>query len=249
MHPEFIAQRRSALQTYINEVLMNSILASSLPVKRFVDPESYSIPFHDLALQNASMCLRSEGQYALGTSLGSIGWRLRKHYFKVFQKQNSKNSPSQSSSSKHHLVKTSSQTQPGGGVGGTTNGGDTTVQEYLLSWTEYGPDKYIDEKEIHNVFKNLGGIQHPYIQPLEFVVTNDNGALVIRKFNKQGTLKDILCGSQPLNPFLSKYGNPKGRAPLPLKEVAMYGRQILEALRFLHSKGLAYGKSTTAPPI
>lgn len=117
----------------------------------------------------------------------------------------------------------------------------SNVQEYLLSWTEYGPDKYIDEKEIHNVFKNLSGIQHPYIYPIEYVVTNDCGALIIRKLNKSGSLKDILCGSLPLNPFLTKYGNPKTRHPLPLKEVALYGRQILEALRFLHSKGLPYG--------
>lgn len=51
----------------------------------------------------------------------------------------------------------------------------------------------------------------------------------------------MLCNANPLNPFLAKYGSPKGRSPLPLKELAMYGRQILEALRFLHSKGMPYG--------
>lgn len=104
MHPEFIAQRRIELQEFINTVLMNPILASSLTTKRFVDPDSYTIPFHDLALQYSTMCLRTEGVYTVGQSLGSIGWRLRKHYFKVVQKSsNSKQSPGQSSTK--HLVK------------------------------------------------------------------------------------------------------------------------------------------------
>jgi len=46
MHPEFIAQRRLDLQNFINTVLMNPILASSLPTKKFVDPDNYSNPFH-----------------------------------------------------------------------------------------------------------------------------------------------------------------------------------------------------------
>lgn len=46
MRPDFIAERRRELQIYINTVLMNPILASSLPAKRFVDPDSYSQSFH-----------------------------------------------------------------------------------------------------------------------------------------------------------------------------------------------------------
>lgn len=44
--PDFIAQRRIELQEYINKVLMNPILASSLATKKFVDPELYMTPFH-----------------------------------------------------------------------------------------------------------------------------------------------------------------------------------------------------------
>lgn len=192
------------------------------------------------------MCLRTEGIYTIGQSLGSIGWRIRKHYFKVFHKpSHTKNSPGQSSGK--HLVKSGSQTQSKSGSSSTTTNGQSNdasaniPSELVLSWTEYGPDKYIDDKEIHNVFKYIAGIQHPYIMPLAYVASNDSGALIIRKFNKSGSLKDILCGSSPMNPFLSKYGNPKGRHPLPLKEVALYARQILEGLRFLQSKGLSYG--------
>lgn len=231
---------------------MNPILASSLPTKKFIDPDSYSTPFHDLALQYASMCLRTEGVYTLGQSLGPIGWRLRKHYFKVVHKpQGNKHSPGHSTT-KHHLIKSSSQSH---GKQHTTQVCVTTSTEkdynnskegsgkddLILSWTEFGPDRYIDEKEIHGVLKNFGSVQHPYIVPIEYISSNDNGALVIRKFYKQGSLKDVLCAASPCNPFLSKYGSPKGRAPLPLKELALYARQILEAIRFLHSKGLACG--------
>lgn len=231
---------------------MNPILASSLPTKKFIDPDSYSTPFHDLALQYASMCLRTEGVYTLGQSLGPIGWRLRKHYFKVVHKpQGNKHSPGHSTT-KHHLIKSSSQSH---GKQHTTQVCVTTSTEkdynnskegsgkddLILSWTEFGPDRYIDEKEIHGVLKNFGSVQHPYIVPIEYIASNDNGALVIRKFYKQGSLKDVLCAASPCNPFLSKYGSPKGRAPLPLKELALYARQILEAIRFLHSKGLACG--------
>uniref|UniRef100_A0A8D8C7M4 PX domain-containing protein kinase-like protein n=1 Tax=Culex pipiens TaxID=7175 RepID=A0A8D8C7M4_CULPI len=254
MRPDFIAERLSALQEYLNQVLMNPILASSLPTKKFIDPDSYSTPFHDLALQYASMCLRTEGVYTLGQSLGPIGWRLRKHYFKVVHKPQggNKHSPGHSTT-KHHLIKSSSQSH---GKQHTTQVCVTTSTEkdynnskegsgrddLILTWTEFGPDRYIDEKEIHNVLKNFGSVQHPYIVPIEHIASNDNGALVIRKFYKQGSLKDVLCGvTSPCNPFLSKYGSPKGRAPLPLKELALYARQILEAIRFLHSKGLACG--------
>lgn len=214
------------------------------------DTYSSLILFTDLALQYASMCLRTDGVYTLGQSLGPIGWRLRKHYFKVVHKpQGNKHSPGHSNT-KHHLIKSSSQSH---GKQHTTQVCVTTSTEkdyntkesgkddLILTWTEFGPDKYIDEKEIHNVLKNFGGVQHPFIAPIEYIASNDSGALVIRKFYKQGSLKDVLCAASPCNPFLSKYGSPKGRAPLPLKELALYARQILEAIRFLHSKGMACG--------
>lgn len=243
MRPEFIAQRLLALQNYINIILMNPILASSLPAKKFIDPESYNQSFHDIAVQNASLCLRAENLFTIGTSLGAIGWRLRKHYFKTTPKGGS----AKSSQSKHVLVKTGSTSHSK--LLSTVGSGSTESQpkgldsiEYTLTWTEYGPDKYVDDKEIHNVLKSLIHLQHPFILPIEFVATNDSGALFVRKFNTKGSLKDLLCGSSPKNPFLSKYGNPMGRAPATVKEVAIYGRQILEALRFLHSKGMPLGK-------
>ncbi|XP_055921071.1 PX domain-containing protein kinase-like protein [Eupeodes corollae] len=240
MRPDFIAERRQQLQEYIDTVLMNPILASSLPAKRFVDPDSYSQSFHDQAVQNASLCLRTEGHYILGQTMGAIGWRLRKHYFKVTPK------PPEKSSSKH-LVKSGSQSHQAKHFASSSNGSGSLDSglygpgEIVLEWIEFGPDKYMDDKEIHSVLKSFVSLQHHYIDPIIYAASNENGCVVVRKFHKQGTLKDILCMSTPKNPFLSKYGNPKGRTTLSLKQIALYGRQILEALSFLHSKGMPYG--------
>lgn len=254
MRPEFIAERRLALQNYINIVLMNPILASSLPAKKFVDPESYNQSFHDVAVQNAALCLRTEGTYTLGKSLGLVGWRIRKHYFKVIPKLNSSSSTAQTSSgshsSKHILSKSSSQSHSK--LLSTAASLSLEAQpkcldgaEFVtLAWSEYGPDKYFEEKELHHSLKMLTTIQHPFIMPIEYVASNDSGALFIRNFYTKGSLKDVLYGTSPKNPFLQKYGNPigRGRGPMPIKEIAIYGRQILEALLFLHSKGLPFGK-------
>ncbi|XP_002032841.2 PX domain-containing protein kinase-like protein isoform X1 [Drosophila sechellia] len=244
MRPDFIAERKQALQEYINAVLMNPILASSLPAKRFVDPESYSQSFHDHAVQNAMLCLRNDTTWSLGGSMGAIGWRLRKHYFKVTTK------PPEKSSNKQ-LVKSGSQThQSKHFAAGSSNGSGHSIDagtldpgsEVVAEWLEYGPDKFIDEKEIGGIMKSLMGLQHPHIEPVLLAAHTENGCLVIRKFHKHGTLKDVLCmAANPKNPFLSKYGNPKGRTALSMKQVATYGKQILEALIFLHSKGYAYG--------
>ncbi|KAH8284690.1 hypothetical protein KR018_011562 [Drosophila ironensis] len=243
MRPEFVAERKQALQVYINAVLMNPILASSLPAKRFVDPESYSQSFHDHAVQNATICLRNDAVWALGATMGAIGWRLRKHYFKVTAK------PPEKSSNKL-LVKSGSQThQSKHFAAGSSNGSGHSIDaghlepgaEVVAEWLEYGPDKYVEEKEIGGILKSLMGLQHPHIEPVILAAHTESGCLVIRKFHKNGTLKDTLCMATPKNPFLSKYGNPKGRTALSMKQVATYGKQILEALIFLHSKGYAYG--------
>ncbi|KAH8291018.1 hypothetical protein KR054_007801 [Drosophila jambulina] len=263
MRPDFVAERKQALQVYINAVLMNPILASSLPAKRFVDPESYSQSFHgafrvlsgfllisassstDHAMQNAALCLRSDAAWVLGVTMGAIGWRLRKHYFKVTPK------PPEKSSSHKQLVKSGSQTHQSKhfASGSSSNGSGHSIDagtldpgaEVVAEWLEYGPDKFVDEKEISGILKSLMGLQHPHIEPVIFAGHTESGCLVIRKFHKHGTLKDVLCMATPKNPFLSKYGNPKGRTALSMKQVATYGKQILEALIFLHSKGYAYG--------
>lgn len=207
MEREFIAERQVALQNYLNVVLMNPILASSLPVRKFLDPENYSTPFQELALQHVSMALRSEVNYEIVKPVPEVGWRLRKHYFQV----KSRNSP----------------------------------KEYFLSWVEHGPDKYLDDRELQAAFKSIGSIQHPNIHPIEFVSCNEVGGFVIRALSPAGSLRDLLCGAKPKTQFIKKYGNPKQVKPLSLSDIAYYGKQILDALKFLHDKGLPFGHLQT----
>lgn len=167
----------------------------------------------------------------LKNSLSSIGWRARKHYFKVVHKPNSCH--------KHgHLSKLESQAST------SSYKENSNDVEYLLTWTEYGQDKSISDKELNNILKDLASVKHPLLYPIEFIKCNENGCLVIMKFHRDGSLKDLLCGSHPLNQFSSKYGTTKGRNQLPLKDVTLYSRQILEGIRFLNSLGLPHGHLT-----
>ncbi|XP_011163947.1 PX domain-containing protein kinase-like protein isoform X1 [Solenopsis invicta] len=204
MEPDFIAQRQIALQNYLNIVLMNPILASSLPMKKFLDPENYTAPLHEIALQQVSLALRSDANFEVCKPIPDMGWRLRKHYYTVKNRQNPK-------------------------------------QELLLAWVEFGPDKHLQDKDIQGVFKTLGSLRHTYIEPIVHQHVTDNGALTIRNFYAAGTLRDVLCITKPKQPFIKKYGNPKQIKALTVQEIATYGYQILEALGFLHEKGLPYG--------
>lgn len=236
---------------------MNPILASSLPAKRFIDPDSYNQSFHDVAIQNAALTLRNDNVYTLGQSLGTIGWRIRKHYFKATPKSSPAGSTSHhtsgsssgaGSTGKNILTKSSSQSHSK--LASATSLSLESqpkclegIEFPMLTWTEFGPDKYVDDKEIGGALKSLATIQHPFIMPIDFVASNEYGALFVRSFYSKGSLKDLLYGASPKNQFLQKYGNSAARGRgLPVKDIATYGRQILEALHFLHSKGLPFGE-------
>ncbi|XP_057322936.1 PX domain-containing protein kinase-like protein isoform X1 [Microplitis mediator] len=204
MDVEFISQRQIALQNYLNVVLMNPILASSLPMKHFLDPNNYAIPLHEIALQQVSLALRSDANFEIGKPIADMGWRLRKHYYTVKNRQNVK-------------------------------------QELLLAWVEFGPDKHLHDRDIHGVFKSLGTLKHNCIEGIVHQHVSENGALTIRNFYSNGTLRDVLCNSKPKQPFIKKYGNPKQTKSLITSEIATYAYQILEALSYLAEKGLPYG--------
>ncbi|XP_044264656.1 PX domain-containing protein kinase-like protein [Tribolium madens] len=204
MDPEFITERQQGLQKYLNSILMNPILVSSLPARSFVDPANYCQPFGELALQHVSLALRGEVGWEVVGPLEEMGWRLRKHYYHIKCKSQPKD-------------------------------------DLIGGWTDYGPDKYLDDKDMHALFKSLNQIQHPFIHSIELCLCTDTGGLVVRTNHKNGSLRDLLCGAKPRQSFLKKYGNPKGHKPLEVSQVALYGRQILEALKFLMDKGLPYG--------
>lgn len=118
-----------------------SLTASSLPTKKFIDPEISSVPFPEIAQQNVTSLLKNEskkiafctqnsfslnlvifsGNWILKNNVGNIGWRARKQYFKVNQKTHSSQKHSQSSKL---------ESQPS-----TSSYKEQTDQEFLLSWT------------------------------------------------------------------------------------------------------------------
>ncbi|TRZ01606.1 hypothetical protein DNTS_022963, partial [Danionella cerebrum] len=82
---------------------------------------------------------------------------------------------------------------------------------------------------------------HSYIAPVSFATTSESSALIIRGFSEKGTLRDHIYKVKPKEPFLKKYCNPKKIQGLEPEQIRNYGRQILEALKFLHDKGFPYG--------
>merc|ERR1739838_261322 len=115
-------------------------------------------------------------------------------------------------------------------------------QRLLLSWTQFGPDRLLPMKDLVGGMKLLPNIQHPSIEKVTYASANENGVLVIRPFNREGSLRDKLCKAKPVGktPFLKRYCSPRNCVKLSIGEIRQYGRQILEAVHFLHIKGLAF---------
>ncbi|XP_059059022.1 PX domain-containing protein kinase-like protein [Achroia grisella] len=112
---------------------------------------------------------------------------------------------------------------------------------YLLSWQNYGPDRYMNDKVMQTAFKSLQNISHPYIDQILAIHNLETGAYVVRKIHENGSLRDILYGTEYNKNYLNKYGNPKVRKPFTDGQISHYGYQILQALKFLHDKGLPHG--------
>jgi PX domain-containing protein kinase-like protein len=50
-------------QNYLNVILMNPILASSLPVRKFLDPDNYATPFQGLCIHAVTVGKREGRDY------------------------------------------------------------------------------------------------------------------------------------------------------------------------------------------
>lgn len=84
--------------------------------------------------------------------------------------------------------------------------------------------------------------QHPNIGGVELITCNESGGYAVRRLNPEGSLRDAICHCKPRLAFLKKYSNPKLRNALPLPQVAFIATQILHGLKFLHEKGIPYGR-------
>ena len=66
--------------------------------------------------------------------------------------------------------------------------------------------------------------------------------MTVRQFTSTGSLRDAIYGQKPRDNLLQKYGGPSSRRMgLIPANIAKYGRQVLEALRFLFEKGYVLG--------
>ncbi|XP_051979938.1 PX domain-containing protein kinase-like protein isoform X2 [Xyrauchen texanus] len=204
MDREFIAGRQKGLQAYLNYITRHHILSSCELVKKFLDTNNYSANYTEIALQQVSMFFRSDPKWEVVEPLKDIGWRLRKRYCLVKEK-------------------------------------DQPKEKQVLSWVDFGPDKFLSDKDLQSAMKLIPTLSHPNISPVSFTTTSESSALVIRVFSEKGTLRDHICKVKPKEPFLKKYCNPKKIEGLELQQIRSYGKQILEALKFLHDKGFPYG--------
>eukprot|EP01087_Luapelamoeba_hula_P002056 TRINITY_DN1181_c0_g1_i1.p1 TRINITY_DN1181_c0_g1~~TRINITY_DN1181_c0_g1_i1.p1 ORF type:complete len:688 (+),score=114.64 TRINITY_DN1181_c0_g1_i1:88-2151(+) len=84
-------------------------------------------------------------------------------------------------------------------------------------------------------------VRHPFILPVASVdyLLDKHTAVLIRPFSREGALRDKLHKVDPKIDFYKKYGAQAGSA-LGVKQVALYGRQILEAMSFLQSIRFSY---------
>uniref|UniRef100_A0A8C6X2G1 PX domain containing serine/threonine kinase like n=1 Tax=Naja naja TaxID=35670 RepID=A0A8C6X2G1_NAJNA len=73
MDREFIAERQKGLQNYLNVITSNHILSNCELVKKFLDPNNYSINYTEIALQHVSMFFRSEPKWEVVEPLKDIG--------------------------------------------------------------------------------------------------------------------------------------------------------------------------------
>uniref|UniRef100_A0AAZ3QSJ4 PX domain containing serine/threonine kinase n=1 Tax=Oncorhynchus tshawytscha TaxID=74940 RepID=A0AAZ3QSJ4_ONCTS len=195
MDREFIAERQRGLQVYLDFITQHHILATCQLVKKFLDTNNYSANYTEIALQQVSMFFRSDPKWEVVEPLKDIGWRIRKKYFLIKNKEQPK-------------------------------------ERQVLSWVSLQTDwlSFV-------VFP----LQNPYIYPVTFANTSELSALVIRMFQEKGTLRDLICKVKPKEAFMRKYCSPKKIQGLELQQIRMYGRQILEVLRFFHDKGFPYG--------
>ncbi|XP_049876619.1 PX domain-containing protein kinase-like protein isoform X2 [Pectinophora gossypiella] len=111
----------------------------------------------------------------------------------------------------------------------------------MLSYQNYGPDRHLSDKDLQTAFKSIHNLSHPYIDQILAIHSLETGAYVVRRIHENGTIRDMLYGTEYTKNHLAKYGNPKVRKPFTTGQLAHYGYQILEALKFLHDKGIPHG--------
>ncbi|XP_014243631.1 PX domain-containing protein kinase-like protein [Cimex lectularius] len=116
-------------------------------------------------------------------------------------------------------------------------------EEYILTWTPFGPDKFLDEKQILSVLKSFASLQHINIIPITKVGICKDGGWVIKQAKKCGSVLDMMYGvkSPYFTSALRKYRSVELKNLLPVPKVIEIASQILQILTFLHHNGVYHG--------
>lgn len=178
------------------------------------------------------------------------GWRVRKQYFTI----RNRNQPKMNfflSWVSHSINVTDSQS--------------LHFTAYLSAYfkSTLGPDKFLEDRDLEYVMKLLPtfqvschydytvmysdwppifSAQHPYLFPVAFASSSESSAIAIRQCYEAGSLRDSIRRVQKIQtPYLKKYIQPKQTQGCQVYEIKLYGRQILEALKYMHEKNFPYG--------
>ena len=72
---------------------------------------------------------------------------------------------------------------------------------------------------------------------------NETGSVVVKKFHARGSIRDMMHSTkQPKSSFWVKYcSGRRTKRNFEATDLRLIGRQVLEGLKFLHSKAIAHG--------
>ncbi|KAG1661292.1 PX domain-containing protein kinase-like protein [Nymphon striatum] len=274
MEREFVAERQQGLQDFVNIILSHPVLSQNINVKRFFDPENYVENYNELGLQFVSMFLRSEPQWTLVEPLFDLDaiseqkgqedisknkvsrLNVNKTKFITYITKRKLKLQGTIKFEDNYIQQVDEFKCLGAALGPDCYLDDKDLQSYmkslstllLIEITNIFLSKYFLEMLGISVVIDtipLTPNRHPCICPVKFSSAMDSGGIVIREyFSNVGSVKDCLQMTKPGN-FLRKYGKSKTFTRTPVEIIKRCGRQILDALQFLHEKGIACGNLHT----
>ncbi|KAF2365688.1 Phoxous domain [Trinorchestia longiramus] len=248
----FVNDRKVALQNYMDELTKHPILRHHQALKNFLDPTNHSSAHHENGTMSVAAVLRSGGRLELGNPLTAIGWRYHKQYFHVSQVRGSSGASASSGSSANTdaLQAAASVTSSSSSPELTSAALAHTLHvappkaSLMLWWCPYAIDSTMHLRDVHGTLTTLVQCQHPYLATTLSSVATETGVCVTMPYYPQGSLRDLLYGARPDQTYVVKYASNRSTsaavAGVSVRSTAVYGRQILTALNFLHYKGVGH---------